>query len=183
MLVLGDTVHDDNLTKHDIVARCVLDYTSIFDMFKVANIMHKCFKIPTPEESLNYLKEINADLEHSVKYYNPETNDVYALLLMANNRFDTSIPNLEKQSPLVPLMFNDFKQKEGAAFIIDKRIRNIGLDKMMLDAYKNTKDYKNHDLIWCGVNHELKSHNYWKRLGFLNFYNDHAASFYLKLVE
>lgn len=183
MLVIEDIVCNNENTQEEILKNCIVDYTDKYDLLDVVKILHKCFKIPSYQEALEYVRDINVDLDNSVKYFDPGTNEIYGLLLMADNTIDKGIPFLEYNNPLLLALFNGFKQKEGAAFILDKRIRGLGLDKWMLQTYKDTDDYKERDMIWCGVQNELKSHGYWKHLGFTNFYNDKMAKFYLKLTD
>ena len=38
------------------------------------------------------------------------------------------------------------------------------------------------DMVWCGVDKSLKSHNYWKRLGFEEVLNIYDAIFYVKYL-
>jgi hypothetical protein len=38
---------------------------------------------------------------------------------------------------------------------------------------------ENYDLIWIGVERDLKTHEYWKRLGFVKVFEIPEAIFYL----
>lgn len=183
LLVIEDTVCDNDLTKKEILERCIVDYTDNLDFFNVIDILVKNFKIPSVQEAIRYAFKINIDLENSVKYYDPETGDVYGLLLVADNKVTDAIPHLQYRNPLLPAFFKSLKQKEGVAFILDKRVRGVGLDQVMLQTYKDTDDYQEKDIMWCGVQHELKSHEYWKKNGFIKFFSDPAAKFYLKMIE
>jgi hypothetical protein len=73
---------------------------------------------------------------------------------------------------------SDFKQVNGHSFIIDERLRNSGIDKKML--HFNTEFLaENYDLIWIGVEIDLRSHKYWERLGFTEVFRIPEAVFYL----
>lgn len=180
MLVIEDIVCDNNLTQKEILERCIVDYTDEYDALDVAKILHNNFKIPSYDEALKYMTNINADLENSVKFFDPETGEVYGLLLVADNDIKNGIPHID---PIISGLFRSLKQKEGVAFILDKRIRGMGIDRCMMQTYKDSDDYQEQDLMWCGVQHELKSHNYWLKNGFINFYSDFMAEFYFKLTD
>jgi hypothetical protein len=71
-----------------------------------------------------------------------------------------------------------FIQVNGHSFVIDERLRGTNLDKKML--YHNIKFLSdNYDLIWIGVERDLKTHDYWKRLGFVEVFEIPEAVFYL----
>ena len=74
--------------------------------------------------------------------------------------------------------FEDFKQVNGHSFIIDERLRGTNLDKKML-LFNLEFLATNYDFIWCGVEIDLKSHNYWQRLGFVEVFTIPEATFYL----
>ena len=180
LLVIEDTVCDNDLSQKEILERCIVDYTDRYDLLGVVKILHKNFKIPSYDEALRYVLNINVDLENSVKFFDPETEDIYGLLLVADNNIERGIPHI---NPMVSGLFKGLKQKEGVAFILDKRIRGLGIDQCMVQTYKDTDDYEKQDIMWCGVQHELKSHNYWLKNGFIKFYSDPMAKFYLKLTH
>lgn len=182
MLVINDMMVDNDLTTRDILKYCKMSKTdSLFDRSQIKHIMNKCFKLPLYEAE-KLVEEI--DYETSVKFYDPIGYSIYGLLLFTNNEVKQAIPGIEYFNPLVANIFNGFRQKNGEAFIIDKRLQGIGLDKLMLNyALKLLKGNKPApELIWLGVNRELKSHNYWLRHGFLEFYSDMMVRFYCKFL-
>ena len=70
-----------------------------------------------------------------------------------------------------------FSQVNGHSFIIDERLRGTNFDKKML--YHNIKFLAdNYDLIWIGVERDLKTHHYWERLGFVEVFSIPQATFY-----
>ena len=70
-----------------------------------------------------------------------------------------------------------YTQINGHSFIIDERLRGKGIDKKMLGY---CKDYiKTFDFAWCAVEKDLKSHNYWKKIGFDKVFSNSDASFYV----
>lgn len=183
MLIINDKMVDNDLTTRDILKYSTMSKVDpIFDKSIIKHIMNKCFKLPL-REAEKLVEEI--DYETSIKFYDPKDySGIYGLLLFTNNEVKKTIPGIEYFNPLVANIFNGFKQKNGEAFIIDKRLQGIGLDKLMLNyALKLLKENKpTPELIWLGVNRELKSHNYWLRHGFLEFYSDMMVKFYCKFL-
>lgn len=190
------------ITRGEILRNCKVAFTRPQDIFYIVKILIDCFKIPNLETALEYLKDIKADLWHSVKYYDPRTMDIYGLLLFGKQVANDGIPWFRVNNTVLSKMIESCNQVQGAAFIIDKRVQGCGIDKKMLKFRNFRKPYTEHtkvidvfdgkekwkkeekvpDLIWCGVNKDLKTHNYWKRLGFTEFYSDNVARFYLKMV-
>ena len=74
-----------------------------------------------------------------------------------------------------------FKQVNGFAFIIDERLRGTDVHKDMV--MYNMSYLEGFDFVWCGVEKNLKSHNYWLRLGFEEIARNCDASFYIKFFN
>lgn len=183
MLVINDKMVDNELTTRDILKYCTIGKVDpIFDKNHIKHIMNKCFKLPLPEAE-KLIEEI--DYNTSIKFYDPMGDEIYGLLLFTNNEVKKSIPGIEYFNPIIANLFNGLRLKNGEAFILDKRLQGIGLDKLMLNyALKLLKESEPiPEIIWLGVNRELKSHNYWKRHGFIEFYSDMMVRFYFKFLE
>ena len=71
-----------------------------------------------------------------------------------------------------------FKGVNGHSFIIDEDYRDGKVDREML-RYNLDFLSKNYDFIWCGVDNTFKTHNYWKRLGFIELFSIKEATFYI----
>lgn len=179
MLVINEKVCNDDLNRNQILKTCKIDYTSASDLLQILRILIKCFKIPNLTLALQYLIDINVDLKRSVKYYDPLTKEIYGLLLFGEQSTKNGIPYFSFKQPILSEMLNTCRQIQGAAFIIDERVQGSGIDKKML-KFRNLKETK--EMVWCGVNKSLNTHNYWERLGFTNFYEDDVVKFYLKLL-
>lgn len=183
MLVINDHMVNNSLTTRDILKYCRIgEIDKVWDEYPIRHLMTRCFKLPFTE-SEEFFK--NLDFESSLKFYDYTNQDIYGLLLFSNKKMKNSIPNIKMANPIIANIFNGLDEKEGSAFILDKRLQGIGLDKLMLkraiEQIKNSKTPP--DVIWLGVNRELKSHNYWKRLGFIEFYSDPFVKFYFNLLD
>jgi hypothetical protein len=73
------------------------------------------------------------------------------------------------------------KQLHGHSFILDKRLRNTNIDKKMINFNKSYID--EFDFLWCAVEKSLKSHNYWKKIGFKELFEIEEAIFYYKFIK
>lgn len=181
MLELAKRVQDDIYTRDELLDRCCLETVKEKDIIQVAAIMHTCFKIPTTLESLKYLIDYQINLDLSVKCYDPETQKIYGILLFGANSIDEKIPFITHSNAVMCKALSGIKQLQGCAFILDERLRGTGIDKKMI-CYNKTNLSDDYDVVWCGVNKELKTHNYWKRLGFNEFHSDPYVNFYLRLL-
>ena len=181
MLVINDKMVDNDLTTRDILKYCkIKNVDPDFDKNHIKDIMNKCFKMPLHETE----KLVNdIDYDTSIKF-SDERGNIYGLLIFTNNEIKKSIPGIEFFDPIVANIFDNFRQKNGEAFILDKRLQGIGLDKLMLQRALELlkKSDPSPEFVWLGVNRELKSHNYWLRQGFTEFYSDMMVRFYLKFL-
>ena len=170
---------DNNLTKEELLPYIKVTKASFKDAPQIINILMKSgFNIHSEREVLNQLLESNADLNNSVKLIDERTNDIYGLLIFSKYSINEGSP-LPLISPILASILRDYTQLNGFAFVIDERLRGTNFDKQMLEY--NYDFINEYDFIWCGVETELKSHNYWKRLGFYEIASIPQAKFYIRL--
>lgn len=173
MLHISDRLNDSPLTTSELMPRCIVTKTCKGDVFDILRILMDCFKIPSLKEALMYANNMKLNLTESVKLVDKETNTIYGILMFG-----------ETNMPFMPHMMNElfrnFKQVCGIGFLIDERLRGRGFDMKML--YHNKEYLEKFDLVWCGVDSSLPTHNYWKRLGFTECVSMPNVSFYLKLL-
>ena len=176
MIKLYNKLCENDKTKEEILKNIQIKKTECGDIFKVIPIMHKCFGIKSEEETIKELLYSDADLENSVKLVDKETEEIYGLLLFSHYPITVGSPIMSTDYDLGVFLKN-YKQLNGYAFIIDERLRGTSLDKRMLLFNKEFTDQ--YDFIWCAVEKSLKSHNYWKRLGFYEVSACNEAIFYI----
>lgn len=121
-----------------------------------------------------------ADLDNSVKLIDKRDNKIYGLLIFSEYPINIGSP-IEFINPILSSYLKNYKQLNGHSFIIDERLRGTTFDKRML--LFNMEFLEKYDLIWMGVEKSLKTHNYWKRLGFEEILDIDEAKFYIKRLN
>ena len=168
---------DNDLTKNDLLEKVEIRKTSKEDLDQICKTLAKAFDLSSEGEALMQLTQSNAILDESIKLVDKETNEIYGLLIFCECPIKIGSPISFFESGLTQY-FEDFKQVNGHSFIIDERLRGTNLDKKML-LFNLEFLAANYDFIWCGVEIDLKSHNYWQRLGFVEVFRIPEAIFYL----
>jgi hypothetical protein len=175
MIDLCNRLVDNGLTKEEILQNIEITSTSYEDAPKITELLAKCFALPNQEAALRQLIYSDALLDKSVKAIDKKTGDIYGFLIFCNFTIHVGSPILHI-NPRLGGFLVQFKQIHGHSFIIDERLRGAGIDKKMLKFQKEFLD--EYELIWCAVEKDLKSHGYWKRLGFKELFKIPEASFY-----
>ena len=175
MIDLCNRLVDNGLTKEEILQNIEIASTSYEDAPKITELLAKCFALPNQEAALRQLIYSDALLDKSVKAIDKKTGDIYGFLIFCNFPIHVGSPILHI-NPRLGGFLVQFKQINGHSFIIDERLRGTGIDKKMLKFQKKFLD--EYELIWCAVEKGLKSHGYWKRLGFKELFKIPEASFY-----
>ena len=172
--------YEDGKTKEELLENIEIQLTTFKDAENIVDILCKTFDIPSFEMGVMQLITSKADLENSVKVVDKRDNKIYGFLIFSEFEIDKGSPiryiNKNLSSFLLPL-----KQINGHSFVLDERLRGTKVDKQML-LYQ--KDYlQQYDIIWCGVENELHTHSYWKRLGFIDAFSNQDAKFYIKSFD
>jgi hypothetical protein len=175
MIDLCNILVDNGLTKEEILQNIEITSTSYEDAPKITELLAKCFALPNQEIALRQLIYSDALLDKSVKAIDKKTGDIYGFLIFCNFPIHVGSPILHI-NPRLGGFLVQFKQINGHSFIIDERLRGTGIDKKMLKFQKEFLD--EYELIWCALEKDLKSHGYWKRLGFKELFKIPEASFY-----
>lgn len=168
---------DNDLTRNELLKRVEIRKTSDDDLEQICKTLAKSFNLSSFMEAFFQLKNSKARLDESIKLVDKETNDIYGLLIFTEYPIQLGSPIQMAEKELSNYL-NDYKQINGHSFIIDERLRNSGLDKKML---RFNLDFltKNYDFIWIGVERDLRTHQYWQRLGFTEVFRITEAVFYL----
>lgn len=186
MIDLCNRIVDNDLTREQLLEKVEIKHTTEEDFNDICETLAKAFGLSSKYEAMFQLINSNVLIEQSVKLTDKENGDIYGLLTFCEYPISKGSPIQIVEKGLGEYL-DGFKQINGHSFIIDERLRNIGLDKKML--YFNREFLTdNYDMIWVGVEESLKSHNYWKRLGFTEIFNIREAVFYMlplneKLVQ
>jgi hypothetical protein len=175
MIDLCNTLVDNGLTREEILPKIEVVSTSFEDAPKITELLAKCFALYNQEEALRQLIYSDARLDKSVKAIDRETGEIYGFLIFCNFPLHVGSP-IFHINPRLGGFLAQFKQLNGHSFIIDERLRGTGIDKKMLMFQKDFLD--EYEMVWAAVERDLKSHNYWKRLGFKEVFSIHEASFY-----
>lgn len=177
MIDLCNKLVDNDLTKTDLLERVEIKKTSEEDLDQICETLAKAFDLSSSDEARLQLEQSNGLLEESIKLVDRETNEIYGLLIFCECPIKRGSPIAFFESGLTEYL-DEFIQVNGHSFIIDERLRGTSLDKKML--YHNIKFLsENYDLIWIAVERDLKTHDYWKRLGFIEVFEIPEAVFYL----
>jgi len=168
---------DNDLTRKDLLEKVEIKKTSEEDFDNVCKTIAKAFDLESPGEAAMQLIHSKVLMNESIKLVDKETGEIYGLLMFCEYPVSVGTPLLQINENLAKFL-DEFKQVNGHSFVIDERLRGIGFDKKML--FHNIKFFaKNYDFIWCGVEYSLKSHNYWKKLGFIEIFDIPEATFYM----
>lgn len=179
MINLFHKVCDSNVPTEELLEHISITNTTINDKDDIVKILTNCFDL-TPNEVNFQMNTINVDFENSVKVVDKRNNDIYGLLILCHFNIINGSPILNYM-PITGNILGKCKHINGHSFILDKRLRGMNIDKQMLQHCQNfTSQFK---FIWCGVENDLKSHNYWKRLGFVECLDIGDAKFYIKSTK
>ena len=186
MIDLCNRLVDNYLTKDDLLDRVEIRKTSPSDLEDICNTLSKAFDMYSSEEAYMQLMQSRARLDESVKLVDRETGEIYGLLIFCEYPIKYGSPILHFEKEIAEFLDN-FAQINGHSFIIDERLRGTGLDRKML-MFNGEFLRDNYDMIWAAVEVDLKTHDYWKRLGFVELFRIPEAVFYMmplnkKLVE
>jgi hypothetical protein len=177
MIDLCNKLVDNDLTKKDLLEKVEIQKTKKDDLEQICKTLAKAFDLSSDAEALQQLTQSNALLDESIKLVDKENGDIYGLLMFCENPIKVGSPISFLESGLTEYL-DAYTQVNGHSFIIDERLRGTHLDKKML--WHNIKFLsENYDLIWIGVERDLKTHEYWKRLGFVEVFEIPEAIFYL----
>ena len=175
MIDLCNRLVNNDLTKEELLQNIEIKSTSYNDAPELTALLAKCFDLPSQEEALRQLLYSDAQLDNSVKVVDKRNGDIYGFLIFSKFPIHIGSPLMHVNARLGGFLIQ-FNQINGHSFIIDERLRGTGIDKKML-LYQ--KEFLNKfDLIWAAVECDLKSHNYWKRLGFKELFKIQEATFY-----
>ena len=175
MIDLCNRLVDNDLTKEELLPNMEIVGTSYDDAPILTELLAKCFNLPSQETALRQLLYSNAQLDNSVKVIDKRNGYIYGFLIFSMFPLHVGSPILHFNSRLGGFLIQ-FSQINGHSFILDERLRGTGIDKKMLFYQKEFLE--KFELIWIAVEKDLKTHGYWKRLGFKELFSIPEATFY-----
>lgn len=177
MINLSNRLIENDLTRDELINRVEIRKTNENDLFAICKTLAKAFDLTSEIEALMQLTHSHALLNESIKLVDKDNGDIYGLLMFCEYPINVGSPIEMIEKPISDFL-KEYKQVNGHSFIIDERLRNCGLDKKML-LFNYDYLLGNYDLMWIGVEIDLRSHAYWKRLGFAEIFKINEAIFYV----
>lgn len=175
MIDLCNKLVDNDFTREELLPNIEIVSTSYDDAPKLTELLAKCFDLPNQETAIRQLIYSNAQLDNSVKAIDKRNGDIYGFLIFSKFPLHTGSPILHCNIKLGGFLIQ-FSQINGHSFILDERLRGTGIDKKMIFFQKDFLE--EFELTWIAVEHDLKTHSYWKRLGFKELFTIPEATFY-----
>lgn len=175
MIDLSNRLKDNDLTREDLLPNIEIVSTGYEDAPILVKLLKKCFNLPSEEDALRQLLYSNAQLDNSVKAIDKRNGDIYGFLIFSMFPIHVGSPILHINQRLGGFLVQ-FNQINGHSFILDERLRGTGIDRKMLFYQKEFLE--SFELVWIAVEKDLKTHNYWKRLGFKELFSIPEAAFY-----
>ncbi len=175
MIDLCNRLVNNTLTREELLPNMEIVSTSYNDAPILTELLYKCFNLSSQEIALRQLLYSNAQLDKSVKVIDKRNGDIYGFLIFSIFPIHMGSPILHFNARLGGFLIQ-FNQINGHSFILDERLRGTGIDKKMLFYQKEYLE--KFELIWIAVERDLKTHSYWKRLGFKELFNIPEATFY-----
>mgnify|MGYP000028948632 CR=1 FL=1 len=154
-----------------------IKYTDLDEIitFLAENLIHE-----QPNIILSQLINSKIDFDKSWKIIDKKTHKIYGVLILCNFMITQGTP-LSMVKPHLANYLSKLQHVNGYAFVIDKTLRGKKFDIQLL--HKCLTNISSYDYIWCGVDTNLKSHNYWKKLGFIEICKIQEATFYLYPIK
>ena len=163
------------MTSEELLNKVEVSFMSYCDVYQLAELMTKCFGVSTECFAVEQLIMSRALINNSVKVFNPETDEIYGFLILSRFNLDDGSPIKQIESSLCEFL-SQFSQIHGFAFVLDKRLRNQGIDKQMIEMVKPF--IESFDFVWLAVDSDLRSDAYWRRMGFRVLFSLPDATFY-----
>lgn len=180
MIQIENRFNKKKIEKEELEKFCRISKTNEHDIFEIAKILCYNMGLNNPIMALQQLLNTNVNVNESIKLYDPRDNSVYGVLILSNFPMEKGSP-LSIIEPKAAKLLKNYSQINGFLFIIDERLRGSGFDKKMIEmALPYISQF---DMIWVGVDKNLKTHNYWQRLGLVKTLTTNEAVFYTRFIN
>lgn len=173
MVLNKEYFHNDNKTRDEILENLEYGFLKESDINQVLTSVSHILDVPV-FALLEQMEVTKVDINNCIKVYDKITNKIYGILIFSDFHIFKGSPILNFTEKCT--QFQNTKGVNGFLFCIDKRLRGTNVHKEML--HKSIPYLSNYDYVWAGVAKNLKTHLYWKRLGFEEVFSIPEATFY-----
>ena len=106
-----------------------------------------------------------------------ETGATVGLLNMSDYRIEEETSRMSDEQPELLARLNGLRYIAVFSFIVAEAYRGTRLNyDMIMSLWPDLQQY---DFVFIPVMHHLKTHNYWKRWGAVEFYRDAMSVYYM----
>lgn len=175
---LHNKLVDNQLTTQELLDKVEVSNTSEKDLQQICETLAHAFDLRDAAEAYFQLYNSKIMINDSVKLADKDNGEIYGLLTLCKADITNGTPILEEDYEF-GMELKEFKQAYAHAFVIDERLRGRNIDKKMLAKALKFLMANSYDFVYCGVEKDLRSHSYWKRLGFVELFSIPQATFYL----
>ena len=106
-----------------------------------------------------------------------ETGATVGLLNMSDYRIEEETSRMADEQPELLARLNGLRYIAVFSFIVAEAYRGTRLNyDMIMSLWPDLQQY---DFVFIPVMHHLKTHNYWKRWGAVEFYRDAMSVYYM----
>lgn len=166
----------DGKSTEEILKNLSISRLTENDIEQVGEISAACLPVSDAHEAIEQFYMTHGNIRQSIKAYDRTTGQIYGILLLSDYPICCGSPILDFKPELGKQLMHK-RGINGFSFVIDGRLRGTDAHRRMLNSalpFVSQFEY-----IWCAVADELKTHNYWKRLGFKEILVIPEAKFYI----
>lgn len=129
-----------------------------------------------PKEVEEWVKHLHFNWAKSVKAVDAE-GEVIGLLNMSDYHVEEETDAIRTEQPELLARLNKMRYIAVFSFIVAEPYRGTRLNyDMMMSLWPDLQEY---DFVFIPVMHRLKTHNYWKRWGAVEFFRDAMSVYYM----
>ena len=129
-----------------------------------------------PPEVEGWVAHLHFNWPMSVKAVDREGATV-GLLNMSDYRIEEETEAMKKEQPQRLELLNGMRYVAVFSFIVAEAYRGMKLNyDMIMELWDDLQAY---DFVFIPVMHRLKTHNYWKRWGAVEFFRDGMSVYYM----
>ena len=127
------------------------------------------------DEVMGFLEELSINWGMSVKALDEEGKTI-GFLTLSDYRIEEETEKIKEDNPCLLKALNKLNYISFFSFIVAPEYRGTKLNYDMIMSLE--EDLKKYDFVFVPVQHQLKTHDYWKRWGGIQFYEDDESKFY-----
>ena len=129
-----------------------------------------------PKEVEEWVAHLHFNWSKSVKALDA-AGEVIGLLNMSDYRVEEETEVIRSERPKLLARLNGLRYIAVFSFIVAEAYRGTRLNyDMIMSLWPDLQEY---DFVFIPVMHHLKTHNYWKRWGAVEFFRDGMSVYYM----